>query len=199
MPVVATIYCIWSQYMEWRERRNDWQCSMTALKESRNFQTHISTLKKAAPGLVTLLLCQKGERWRWANSRPAWLFSKLKINTCNSSNKHRSPRSEVHSWHEPPTKDDSSAGTDQVTQTRSAWYCWDLITTVAFCSVSPFHRNPASITLNMSTLHVHGLCVICPARVHRSILAPVASGEPGEHLDLPLLAAGSVPFLSLTG
>lgn len=46
MSVIVTIYCIQSRYRERRERRTDQQCSITAFKESRNFQTHTSTLQK---------------------------------------------------------------------------------------------------------------------------------------------------------
>lgn len=77
---------------------------------------------------------------------------------------------------EPLTKDDSSAGINQVTKTSSSWYHRDLITILALCSVSSFHRNPASITLNMSTLHLYGLCVSFNLTEYLFILTLVRCG-----------------------
>lgn len=90
------IYCVWRQCRKWREMRTDWQWSIITIKESRHFTLFYS--QKSAVNLGILLLCQKGRRWRWPNSRPVWLFSKLKINMCNCSNKHHSPRSKAHTW-----------------------------------------------------------------------------------------------------
>lgn len=85
---------------------------------------------------------------------------------------------------EPPTKDDVSAGINQVTKPSNSWYHRDIISILAFCSAPHSHRNSGSITPSMSTLHLYGLCVSFDLPEHLFILTLVIPRPRGKHFEM---------------
>lgn len=100
---------------------------------------------------------------------------------------------------EPPTKDDSSAGINQVTKTSSSRYHRDLITILALlCLLFP-QKSGLHYPIYEHLAFIWPLCVIQPDRV--SVYPNLGNTQTSWKTlvckcDLHLLTAGYMPFLS---